>query len=66
MNNIRELRKKNEFTQETLADILGVDRSTIAKWETGVADPMVKNIPHIAKVLKCDINEIFAIPDDTA
>ena len=34
-NRIREYRKKNGFSQEDLAQLLGLDRSSIAKWESG-------------------------------
>ena len=33
---IRELRKKKKLTQEELASVIGVERSTIGKYETGV------------------------------
>lgn len=35
MNNLKELREKANLTQESLAKLINVDRSTIAKWETG-------------------------------
>ena len=41
MNNIgkriRELRQKNDFTQEKLAGYLNVSFQTVSKWETGVS-----------------------------
>ena len=43
MNNIgqkiKELRKKNDLTQEKLADYLGVSYQAVSKWETGVNTP---------------------------
>lgn len=32
-----ELRKKNNYTQEDLAGIIGVSRQAISKWESGVS-----------------------------
>ncbi|MBO5299217.1 MAG: helix-turn-helix transcriptional regulator, partial [Clostridia bacterium] len=43
MNNIgqriRELRKKNDLTQEVLADFLGVTYKAVSKWECGLSMP---------------------------
>lgn len=59
MNGIAELRMKAGLKQQDLADALHVDRSTIAKWETGAAFPTGKKLPQVAKVLKCEIGELF-------
>ena len=59
MNGIAEKRKEAGMTQQELADKLHVDRSTIAKWETGNAFPTGDKIPQVAKALKCEIGELF-------
>ncbi len=56
---IEELRKKKGITQDALADMLHIDRSTIAKWETGVANPRADKIPALAEALGCSIEELF-------
>ena len=56
---IEEMRLKKGITQEELAEELSVDRSTIAKWETGAANPRTDKIPTLAKVLGCEIKELF-------
>ncbi|WP_158851160.1 helix-turn-helix domain-containing protein [Saccharothrix deserti] len=40
------------FTQETLAQRLGVERSTVARWERGVQAPQPWNRPDLAKALQ--------------
>ena len=46
MNVYRNMRKKQNLTQEELAKKLGVERSTVAKWETE------KSIPRVDALLK--------------
>jgi transcriptional regulator with XRE-family HTH domain len=36
-NKISKLRKENNYTQEQLADVLGVSRQSISKWESDVS-----------------------------
>lgn len=61
--NIKALRIKNGFRQKDLARKLDVDRSTIAKWETGEAVPKTERLPKIAKVLSCTIEDLYTLND---
>lgn len=36
-DNLIQLRKLNNMSQEELADMVGVSRQTLSKWETGVS-----------------------------
>lgn len=47
------------MTQLKLSEHLGVDRSTIAKWESGEAMPTADKLPRIAKILNCKIDDLF-------
>ena len=38
---ISKLRKENNYTQEQLADILGVSRQAISKWESDLTYPEI-------------------------
>ena len=38
-NEIRKLRKRLGLTQQQLADKLGVDRTTVSRWERGEVEP---------------------------
>jgi putative transcriptional regulator len=56
---IKELRARYNFTQEQLADKVGVRRETILFIESGKYNPSLKLAFKIAKELKSKIDEIF-------
>ena len=56
---IRELRRKNGVTQETLADKLGLTAQAISRWEMGGAYPDMEMIPPIANFFGITIDELF-------
>ncbi len=47
---IYKLRKLAGYSQEELADKLGVSRQTIYKWETSIVQPNVENIVALCKI----------------
>lgn len=59
LNNIQKLRNKLGVTQENLANLLKVDRSTVAMWETDKSMPRADKLPELAKILKCSIDDLF-------
>lgn len=60
--NIRNFRKKNDLTQETLADRLGVTYQSISRWENGSTYPDLELIPAIADMLVVTVDELFGMP----
>lgn len=61
---LRNLRKAVGLKQRDIAAKLKIDRSTVSMWETGAAKPRADKIPNLAKILKCNIDEIFKCFDD--
>lgn len=59
MEDIKRLREAQGKTQKQLADEMGVERSTVAKWETGTAFPRVDKLPKLAEVLGCSVADLF-------
>ena len=57
--NIKHIRIEKGMNQEQLAEKLEVDRSAVAKWETGEAMPRAEKIPKIAEALNCRIEDLF-------
>ena len=56
---ISELRKKNNMTQEELAEKLNVTRQTISKWELNETSPSLEDATHLADILKVSLNELI-------
>lgn len=57
--NIKEKRESVNLTQEELSVKLGVNRSTIAMWETGLSLPRADKLPELAKIFECSIDDLF-------
>ncbi len=57
-NKIMELRKKNNFSQEDLAEKVGVTRQTISKWELGETAPDLKQAKVLSQVFKVSLDEL--------
>ncbi len=57
--NISELRKKNNLTQEELANMLGVSPQAVSKWENDAACPDIALLPKIAEIFGVTIDELM-------
>lgn len=55
MSNIKKLRCQKEMTIQELADIIGVHRNTIYKWESGRRKPPQERILVLQKILGAEI-----------
>ncbi len=49
-DNIRYFRKKNNLSQEELAEKIGVSRQSVSFWETGQTQPTIDNIIALSKI----------------
>ncbi len=65
MNNIgqriRELRKKNDLTQNALADLLAVTDKAVSKWECGLTIPDIAMIGPLTKILHTSADELLGL-----
>lgn len=58
---IKDLRKKNDLTQEKLADLLGVTYKSVSKWECGLTAPDLAMIVPLARVLHVSADELLGM-----
>lgn len=57
-NKIANLRKKNNLSQEELADKIGVTRQTISKWELNNTTPDIMQAKKISEVFSISLDEL--------
>lgn len=63
---IREHREAKGITQRELGVMMGVDCTSVTKWETEVALPKARQLPLLAHVLECSIDELFVPIEDVS
>jgi len=56
---LKELRKSKNITQEELAQIVGVERSTVGKWESKNIIPPAEMLVNLSKVFETSIDYLL-------
>lgn len=56
---ITELRKKFNYTQEELAEKIGVTRQTISNWESSITSPDLNQTILLCNLLKISISDLI-------
>lgn len=56
---IAKQRKELNYTQEQLADILGVSRQSISKWESDIAYPETDKLIELGKLFDCSMDYLL-------
>lgn len=62
---IQELRDVAGLTQVQVALRMGVSQNTVSQWENEVALPKSRDLPLLARVLQCEIGDLF-VPEENA
>ena len=58
--NLQQVRKKNGLSQEALAELLGVSRQAVSKWELGDGYPEVEKLLILSKKLNVSLDSLLA------
>ena len=56
---IAEKRKSKGYTQEQLAEMMGVSAQAVSKWENDISCPDVMTLPTLAQKLGCTVDELL-------
>lgn len=56
---LSKLRKENNFTQEQIADILGVSRQAVSKWESDTAYPETDKLIQLSNIFSVSIDYLI-------
>ena len=56
---LSKLRKEYNYTQEQLADILGVSRQSISKWESDIAYPETDKLIALGELFECSMDYLL-------
>jgi len=59
---LSDLRRMRHLTQEQLAELLGVSRQAVSKWESGTAYPETDKLIRISKLFDCSLD--YLLRDD--
>ena len=58
--NLKQLRKEKQLSQEELADILDVSRQAVSKWEQGIGYPEVEKLLLLSSKLNISLDSLMA------
>lgn len=64
MRGLNTMRRRAGLTVAELAERLRVNRATIYFWEAGRYWPSSQELPRIAEILGCTIDELFNDPNE--
>ena len=58
--NLKQLRKEKQLSQEDLAEILDVSRQAVSKWEQGIGYPEVEKLLLLSGELRVSLDSLMA------
>ncbi len=64
--NLKKVRKEHKLTQQDIANVLGIDRSTYTFYETGKTNPSINTIYKLAEIYNVTIGYLLGVEDSAA
>lgn len=58
------MRQLNKFSQEDVAERIGVSRQAVAKWESGQSVPDILNCDTLAKLYDVELNDLIRYDEE--
>jgi len=62
--NLKKLRKAHRFTQEEIADKIGVSRQAVAKWESGETIPDISNCIALSELYRVTLDDLVNFKEE--
>lgn len=60
---LRELRTENNLSQEKVAELVGVSRQSVSKWETGLSNPDTENLIRLTEIYHVSLGELIGVTE---
>ena len=57
--NLKYLRERKHISKSKLGELVGVNQSTIGRWENGEITPSIDNVEEVAKALHIDLPDLL-------
>lgn len=62
---LQNLRKENHLSQEKIAELVGVSRQSVSKWEVGLSKPDTNNLIRLADIYGVSLDELIGTAEST-
>jgi transcriptional regulator with XRE-family HTH domain len=57
-SNLKYLREKNKMSKSKLGELVGVNQSTIGRWENNIITPSIDNVVNVLNAFKIPLTEL--------
>lgn len=61
---LKKYRENKKMTQKEIAEVLGVEPTTISKYETGLLEPSLTSVKRLAEIYDISLDELLKDEDD--
>lgn len=61
---LRQIRVEHKLTQQNIADVLGIDRTTYTFYETGVSKPSLVTLAKLADIYNVTVGYLLGVEEN--